>query len=186
MDNIKDHPVLFPLVTMLCIDVIMEKVMNLPGVKKSVFIDECWKPISKGDMAEFIKYMYKTVRKFYGEIAIATQDIEDILGTAAGPAMINNTDTMILLSHKKKMASKDKFQKHLSFSDADLEKLFSTEKREVFVKVGGISNVYRVSVSKERYACYTSNSDENAFIFERFNKHKNMKLALTEFINSSK
>ncbi len=182
MDNIKDHPVLFPLVTMLCIDLIMEKIRRLPDVKKSIFIDECWKPISKGDMAEFIKYLYKTVRKFYGEVAIATQDIEDILETVAGPAMINNTDTMILLSHKKKMASKDKFAQHLSFSESDLEKLFSTNKREVFVKVGSKSNVYKVNVSPERYACYTSNADENKLIYGMYNEHKNMKLAINEFV----
>ncbi len=183
MDNIKDHPILFPLVTMLSIDVVMTKIKKLPGVKKSIFIDECWKPISKGEMAEFIKYMYKTVRKFYGEVAIATQDIEDIIETSAGPAMINNTDTMILLSHKKKMASKDKFQQFLSFNESDLEKLFSTDKREVFVKVGNLSNVYKVSVSQERYACYTSNANENEYIFERYKGHNNMKLALNEFIN---
>lgn len=183
MDNIKDHPILFPLVTMLCIDVVMHKIKQLKGVKKSVFIDECWKPISKGEMAEFIKYMYKTVRKHYGEVAIATQDLEDILDTSAGAAMVNNTDTMILLSHKKKMASKDKFEKFLSFNEADLEKLFSTDKREVFIKVGSVSNVYKVSVSKERYACYSSNANENQFIFERYAKHENMKLALNEFIN---
>ncbi len=183
MDNIKDHPILFPLVTMLCIDAIMEKIRTLKGIKKSIFIDECWKPISKGDMADFIKYMYKTVRKHYGEIAIATQDIEDIISTTAGAAMINNTDTQILLSHKKKMASKDKFQESLSFTNSDLDKLFSTDKHEVFVKIGSFSNVYKIDVSKERYACYTSNAEENAFIFSRYKQHKNMKLAINEFIN---
>ncbi len=182
MDNIKDHPILFPLVTMLCIDVVMQKIRKIPEAKKSIFIDECWKPISKGEMAQFIKYLYKTVRKFYGEVAIATQDVEDILDTPAGPAMINNTDTMILLSHKKKMATKDKFAQYLSFTEADLEKLFSTDKREVFIKVGSVSNVYKVSVSPERYACYSSNADENKVIFDTYKKQKNMELALTEFI----
>ncbi|OEK07355.1 hypothetical protein A8C32_18130 [Flavivirga aquatica] len=182
MDNIKDHPILFPLVTMLCIDVVMSKIRKIPEAKKSIFIDECWKPISKGEMAQFIKYLYKTVRKFYGEVAIATQDVEDILDTPAGPAMINNTDTMILLSHKKKMATKDKFAQYLSFSESDLEKLFSTDKREVFVKVGSLSNVYKVSVSPERYACYSSNADENKIIFDTYKKQKNMELALTEFV----
>ncbi len=186
MDNIKDHPVLFPLVTMLCIDVVMSKIRQIPSVKKSIFIDECWKPISKGEMAEFIKYLYKTVRKFYGEVAIATQDVEDILDTAAGPAMINNTDTMILLSHKKKMASKDKFAKYLSFSENDLEKLFSTDKREVFIKVGSSSNVYKVSVSPERYACYSSNADENKAIYDVYNKTENMELALNQFVQQKK
>lgn len=182
MDNIKDHPVLFPLVTMLCIDVVMGKIRKIPEVKKSIFIDECWKPISKGEMAQFIKYLYKTVRKFYGEVAIATQDVEDILDTPAGPAMINNTDTMILLSHKKKMATKDKFAQYLSFSESDLEKLFSTDKREVFIKVGSVSNVYKVTVSPERYACYSSNADENKLIYDVYNKKKNMQLALREFV----
>ncbi len=182
MDNIKDHPVLFPLVTMLCIDVVMGKIRKIPEIKKSIFIDECWKPISKGEMAQFIKYLYKTVRKFYGEVAIATQDVEDILDTPAGPAMINNTDTMILLSHKKKMATKDKFAQYLSFSESDLEKLFSTDKREVFIKVGSVSNVYKVTVSPERYACYSSNADENKFIYDVYNKKKNMQLALREFV----
>ncbi|WP_340200113.1 TraG family conjugative transposon ATPase [Ascidiimonas sp. W6] len=186
MDNIKDHPVLFPLVTMLCIDVVMSKIRQAPSVKKSIFIDECWKPISKGEMAEFIKYLYKTVRKFYGEVAIATQDVEDILDTAAGPAMINNTDTMILLSHKKKMASKDKFAKYLSFSESDLEKLFSTDKREVYIKVGNISNVYKVNVSPERYACYSSNADENKQIFDDYKKTENMALALNNFVEHNK
>ncbi|MEL6917611.1 MAG: TraG family conjugative transposon ATPase [Bacteroidota bacterium] len=182
MDNIKDHPILFPLVTMLCIDVVMSKIRQVPSVKKSIFIDECWKPISKGEMAEFIKYLYKTVRKFYGEVAIATQDVEDILDTAAGPAMINNTDTMILLSHKKKMASKDKFAKYLSFGESDLEKLFSTDKREVYIKVGNVSNVYKVTVSPERYACYSSNADENKIIFQTYQENENMELALNEFV----
>ncbi|WP_378188156.1 TraG family conjugative transposon ATPase [Aquimarina sp. W85] len=185
MDNIKDHPILFPLVTMLCIDVVMEKIRKIPEIKKSIFIDECWKPISKGEMAQFIKYLYKTVRKFYGEVAIATQDVEDILDTPAGPAMINNTDTMILLSHKKKMAAKNKFAEFLSFSESDLEKLFSTDKREVFVKVGSVSNVYKVSVSPERYACYSSNADENKFIYDIYNQRQNMKLALNEFVEAN-
>ncbi len=183
MDNIKDHPILFPLVTMLSVDVVMNKIKNLPGAKKSIFIDECWKPISSGNMADFIKYLYKTVRKHYGEVAIATQDVEDILESPAGPAMINNTDTLILLSHKRKMASKDKFQKNLSLSNSDLDKLYSTEKREVFIKIGQHSNVYKVNVSRERYACYTSSAEENKYIFDRYNEHKNMKLAINEFVN---
>jgi conjugation system TraG family ATPase len=186
LDNIKDHSVLFPLVTMLIIDVIMDKIRNLPGVKKSIFIDECWKPISKGEMVEFIKYLYKTVRKFYGEVAIATQDVEDILDTPAGPAMINNTDTLILLSHKKKTSSLDKFKTFLSFSDADLDKLFSVDRGEVFIKMGDYSNVYKLSVAPERYACYTSSADENKKILDKYNENKNMALSLREFVETKK
>lgn len=183
MDNIKDHPVLFPLVTMLCINLVMNKIQGIPAEKKSIFIDECWKPISKGEMAEFIKYLYKTVRKFYGEVAIATQDLEDILDTAAGPAMVNNTDTLIMLSHKKKMASKDKFSKYLSLSESDLQKLYSADKGEVYIKVGSMSNVYKIKVSPERYACYSSNADENKIIRDIYGAKGNMVVAINDFID---
>ncbi|MCX2681925.1 TraG family conjugative transposon ATPase [Galbibacter sp. EGI 63066] len=186
LDNIKDHPILFPLIVMLLIETTMDKIRNLPGVRKSIFIDECWKPLSQGEMVGFIKYLYKTIRKFYGEIAIATQDVDDIISTDAGPAMINNTDTFFLLSHKKKLSLKDKFSKYLSFTDSDISKLYSTAKRQVFIKMGSLSNVYNLKVSTQRYACYTSNGDENETIYKTYEKTENIKMALEDFIEEMK
>jgi conjugation system TraG family ATPase len=183
LDNIKDHPILFPLVIMLLIETTMDKIRNLPGIKKSIFIDECWKPLSQGEMVGFIKYLYKTIRKFYGEIAIATQDIDDIISTDAGPAMINNTDTFLLLSHKKKLSLKDKFYKYLSFTESDVSKLYATDKRQVFIKMGNLSNIYKVKVSPERYACYTSNGDENEKIYKTYKEKGNIKMAFENFID---
>lgn len=183
LDNIKDHPILFPLIIMLLIETTMDKIRNLPGIKKSIFIDECWKPLSQGEMVGFIKYLYKTIRKFYGEIAIATQDIDDIINTDAGPAMINNTDTFLLLSHKKKLSLKDKFYQHLSFTESDVSKLYATDKGEVFIKMGSLSNVYKVKVSPQRYACYSSNGDENETIYKTYKKTGNIKMAFENFID---
>lgn len=183
LDNIKDHPILFPLIIMLLIETTMDKIRNLPGVKKSIFIDECWKPLSQGEMVSFIKYLYKTIRKFYGEIAIATQDIDDIISTDAGPAMINNTDTFLLLSHKKKLSLKEKFSKYLSFTESDVSKLYATNKRQVFIKMGSLSNIYKVNVSPQRYACYTSNGDENEKIYKTFKEKGNIKMAFENFID---
>ncbi len=182
LDNIKDHPILFPLVIMLLIETTMDKIRNLPGIKKSIFIDECWKPLSQGEMVGFIKYLYKTIRKFYGEIAIATQDIDDIISTDAGPAMINNTDTFLLLSHKKKLSLKDKFSKYLSFTESDVSKLYATDKQQVFIKMGNLSNIYKVKVSPQRYACYSSNGDENETIYKMYKKTQNIKMALENFV----
>ena len=183
LDNIKDHPILFPLIIMLLIETTMDKIRNLPGIKKSIFIDECWKPLSQGAMVGFIKYLYKTIRKFYGEIAIATQDIDDIISTDAGAAMINNTDTFLLLSHKKKLSLKDKFSKYLSFTESDVSKLYATDKRQVFIKMGNFSNIYKVKVSPQRYACYSSNGDENEVIYDTYKKTDNIKMAFENFID---
>lgn len=186
LDNIKDHPILFPLIAMLLIETTMDKIRVLKGVKKSIFIDECWKPLSKGSMVSFIKYLYKTIRKFYGEVAIATQDVDDILATDAGAAMINNTDTFLMLSHEKKLSLKEKFSEHLSFTEADVNKLYSTRKRQVFVKIGTNSSVYKLKVSPSRYACYTSNGDENAEIFKKYDETGNMEVSLNEFVGNRK
>lgn len=182
LDSIKDHPVLFPLIVLMIIDTIMEKIMKKSGVPKSIFIDECWKPISRGNMLEFIKYLYKTVRKFFGEVVIATQDLEDIINTEAGPAMINNSDTILLLSHKKKLHTLDNFKKYLSFTESDISKLFATEVGEVFVRMGGLSRNYKIAVPPERYACYTSNGDENKQLYDNYRQTENMEQTIRHFV----
>ncbi|RRN76931.1 TraG family conjugative transposon ATPase, partial [Pseudoxanthomonas sp. SGD-10] len=67
LDNIKDHPILFPVVTLIIMETFISKMRKLKGVRKMILIEEAWKAIAKEGMAEYIKYLFKTVRKFYGE-----------------------------------------------------------------------------------------------------------------------
>ena len=79
LDNIKDHPILFPVVTIIIMEVFISKMRKLKGLRKMILIEEAWKAIAKEGMAEYIKYLFKTVRKFFGEAIVVTQEIEGLI-----------------------------------------------------------------------------------------------------------
>src|SRR5207245_4198749 len=81
LDNIKDHPILFPVVTIIIMEVFISKMRKLKGVRKMILIEEAWKAIAREGMAEYIKYLFKTVRKYFGEAIVVTQEVEDIISS---------------------------------------------------------------------------------------------------------
>ena len=144
LSNIEKDPVLFPLISLLCVDLIMDKSKSMPMVKTSIFINQCWKPISKGATSECIEMLYKSVNDIDNELVIITKDIYHILESPIANFIITHTDTMIMFYPKNKKEIKAKLATHLSFTKSDMEKLFSTNKREVYIKVGNMSNIYVV------------------------------------------
>ena len=81
LDNIKDHPILFSVVTLIIMETFITKMRRLKGIRKIILIEEAWKAIAREGMAEYIKYLFKTVRKFFGEAIVVTQDVEDIISS---------------------------------------------------------------------------------------------------------
>ncbi len=65
LDNVKDHKILFPIVTIIIMETFINKMRRLKGVRKVILIEEAWKAIAKEGMAEYLKYLYKTVRKVF-------------------------------------------------------------------------------------------------------------------------
>ena len=114
LDNIKDHPILFPVVTIIIMEVFISKMRKLKGIRKMILIEEAWKAIAKEGMAEYIKYLFKTVRKFYGEAVVVTQEVEDIISSpVVKQAIINNSDCKILLDQSKYQNKFDQMQELL-------------------------------------------------------------------------
>lgn len=66
IDSIKDHPILFPVTTIIIMEMFINKLRRLKGVRKMIIIEEAWKALAKEGMAEYVRYLYKTVRKFSG------------------------------------------------------------------------------------------------------------------------
>ena len=56
-------------------------------------IEEAWKAIASANMASYIKYLYKTVRKFFGEAVVVTQEVEDIISSAIVKDSTSTTQT---------------------------------------------------------------------------------------------
>ena len=177
LDNIKDHPILFPVVTLVIMDVFISKMRNLPGdVRKIICIEEAWKAIAKEGMADFIKYLFKTVRKFYGEAWVVTQEVDDILNSpVVKESIIANSDCKILMDQRKFAARFGDIAKLLGLTEKDVAQVMSVNNhldprrkyKECFIALGGAySNVYGVEVPLEDYLIYTTEKPEKEKVEE--------------------
>lgn len=170
LDNIKDHPILFPVVTIIIMEVFISKMRKLKGIRKMILIEEAWKAIAKEGMAEYIKYLFKTVRKFFGEAVVVTQEVEDIISSpVVKQAIINNSDCKILLDQSKYQNKFDLIQELLGLTEKEKALILSVNKandptkkyKEVFISLGGmLSKVYRTEVSLQEYLAYTTEETE--------------------------
>lgn len=176
LDNIKDHPILFPVVTIIIMEVFISKMRKLKGIRKMILIEEAWKAIAREGMAEYIKYLFKTVRKFFGEAVVVTQDIEDIISSpVVKQTIINNSDCKILLDQSKYQNKFDHVQELLGLTEKEKALVLSINKandptklyKEVFISLGGVlSKVYRTEVSPEEYLAYTTEEKEKVELMQ--------------------
>lgn len=176
LDNIKDHPILFPVVTIIIMEVFINKMRKMKGIRKMILIEEAWKALMKEGFAEYIKYLFKTVRKFFGEAIVVTQEVEDIISSpVVKQAIINNSDCKILLDQSKYQNKFDQIQELLGLTEKEKALVLSVNKsndpakkyKEVFISLGGMmSKVYRTEVSLEEYLAYTTEQTEKLKLME--------------------
>ena len=170
IDSIKDDPLLFPLVTLIIMDVFLQK-MRIKKNRKVFVIEEAWKAIASPLMAEYIKFMYKTARKFWASVGVVTQEIQDIIGSEiVKEAIINNSDVVMLLDQSKFRERFDTIKAILGLTDVDCKKIFTINRlenkegrsffREVFIRRGTTSGVYGVEEPHECYMTYTTERAE--------------------------
>ncbi|WP_254412112.1 TraG family conjugative transposon ATPase [Dyadobacter diqingensis] len=185
LDNIKEHVILFPIVTIIIMELFISKMRKLEGVRKVLLIEEAWKAIAKEGMAEYIKYIFKTVRKYFGEAIVVTQEVEDIISSPiVKQAIINNSDCKILLDQSKYQNKFDQIQELLGLTEKEKALVLSVNKandplrkyKEVFISLGGVlSKVYRTEVSPEEYLSYTTEQTEKVRVNEYAKKYGSIK-----------
>lgn len=176
IDAIKDHKILFPIVTIIIMEVFINKMRRLKGVRKLILIEEAWKAIAKEGMAEYIKYLFKTVRKFFGEAIVVTQEVDDIIQSPiVKESIINNSDCKILLDQRKYMNKFDDIQAMLGLTDKEKAQVLSINMnndpsrlyKEVWIGLGGThSAVYATEVSLEEYLAYTTEESEKLEVMQ--------------------
>ena len=189
LDAIKDHPILFPAVTLIIMEVFISKMRKLKGVRKMILIEECWKAIAKEGMAEYIKYLFKTVRKFFGEAVVVTQEVEDIISSpVVKQAIINNSDCKILLDQSKYQNKFDSIQELLGLTEKEKAQILSMNKandpkrkyKEVFISLGGQhSKVYRTEVSLQEYLTYSTEESEKIKVQEYAHRYGSMQKGIS-------
>ncbi|MGQ2985061.1 TraG family conjugative transposon ATPase [Flavobacterium sp.] len=176
IDAIKDHKILFPIVTIIIMEVFINKMRRLKGIRKLILIEEAWKAIAKEGMAEYIKYLFKTVRKFFGEAIVVTQEVDDIIQSPiVKESIINNSDCKILLDQRKYMNKFGDIQAMLGLTDKEKAQVLSINMnndpsrlyKEVWIGLGGThSAVYATEVSLEEYLAYTTEETEKLEVMQ--------------------
>ena len=170
IDTIKDDPLLFPLVTLIIMDVFIQK-MRIKKNRKVLVIEEAWKAVASPMMAEYIKYLYKTARKFWAMVGVVTQELQDIIGSPiVKEAIINNSDVIMLLDQGKFKERFDDIKAVLGLTDVECRKIFTINRlenkesraffREVFIRRGLASDVFGVEEPRECYMTYTTERAE--------------------------
>jgi hypothetical protein len=130
--------------------------------RKALVVEEAWKAIASPLMASYLLYLYKTVRKFWGEAIVVTQELGDIIGNAVvKDSILNNSDTTCLLDQTKFKDNYGAIASLLSINETESKKIFSinqlenTEGRgrfkEVYIRRGSVGEVYGVEVSLHQY-----------------------------------
>ena len=196
LDNIKDHPILFPVVTLIIMELFISKMRKLKGIRKVLVIEEAWKAIAKAGMAEFIKYVYKTVRKFNGIAVVVTQELDDVISSPViKEAIINNADIKVLMDMRKFLNKFDGLQAALGLSEKGKTILLSVNRsnqpgkkyREVFIDLGGqVMKVYRNELSPEEYFTYTTEEGEKLKVLQYTEKWGSMEKGIKKLVTDIK
>jgi conjugation system TraG family ATPase len=194
LDNIQDHPILYTTTIIIVIEIFLNKMRKLKGVKKIILIEEAWKAIMRKGMAESIQYWVKTLRKFYGELVVVTQEVDDIISSPiVKEAIINNSDCKILLDQRKYQNRFDQIQELLGLSEKEKAQILSQilsinrandpnkKYKEVFISLGGVlSKVYRTEVSPEEYLTYTTEEKEKVHVQAYAQKYGSLKRGIAQ------
>ena len=176
IDSVKDNAELFPVVTIIIMEAFINKMRRLKGVRKQLIVEEAWKALSSANMADYLRYMYKTVRKYFGEAIVVTQEVDDIISSPiVKESIINNSDCKILLDQRKFMNRFDQIQSLLGLTEKEKSQILSINQsndpsrryKEVWIGLGGTqSAVYATEVSMHEYLAYTTEETEKMEVRE--------------------
>ena len=175
IDSIKDNAELFPVVVIIIMEAFINKMRRLKGIRKLLIVEEAWKALTTDNMANYLKYMYKTVRKYFGEAIVVTQEVDDIISSpVVKESIINNSDCKILLDQKKYMNKFDGIQAMLGLTEKEKAQILSInlanhpgrKYKEVWIGLNGVqSAVYATEVSPAEYLTYTTEESEKTEVF---------------------
>lgn len=193
LDQIKDHPILLPVVSLIIMELTISKMRKIPAIPKAFVIEEAWKPMMQAGMSQFMKYAWKTFRKLYGIPIVVTQEIDDLISSPIiKEAIIGNSDIKILMDMRKFMNKFDALQATLGMSDKGRSLLFSVNRanepgrkyREFYLELGGqLQKVFRYEPSPEEYYAYTTEGKEKAAVLEYATRHGSMEKGIEALVS---
>lgn len=197
IDSIKEHKILFPIVTLIIMDVFIQKMRFRSDRRKALVVEEAWKAIASPLMAGYLLYLYKTVRKFWGEAIVVTQELGDIIGNAVvKDSILNNSDTVCLLDQTKFKDNYNEIAALLSINETERKKIFTINQldnkegrgrfKEVYIRRGSVGEVYGIEVALAQYLTFSTEKPEKSAVETYVHQFGGYAKALDHFLDDLK
>jgi len=192
LDEIKDHKVIFPVVSLVIMEAFIAKMRKYKEVKKIILIEEAWKAVSSKVMADFLVYLYKTVRKFKGAVGVITQEIEDIVGNkVVKDTILNNADIQILLDQTKYKNRFGDIKILMGLQDSEVKKIMSINKKprkgerfnDAYIRMGSTGTVYSILVSDAEVLIYSTEASQSIMIDRMTLEEGDLKYAVRKCVH---
>ena len=185
LGRIQDDPMVYPIVTQLIIQLVLDQLEQFPDEEKFIYIDEAWSML-EGTLGDFMQGMYRTIRKLNGSIWLITQNIDDILKSRHCKAILANAATKFVLRHTDRALAHE-VADALGFTDHGRDLLFSLRDggyfRDICIKMGEQTRVYTLESPPHHAAVLSSKPEERNEFVRLLKKYGSQALALEEFVN---
>jgi len=126
--------------------------------RKMLVIDEAWMVLSAGEEGEYILRLVKTCRKFNLSLTMITQDVEDVLTSRAGRAVMANTATKFLL--KQDTTVVDEITERFHLNETETRQMRSASTGDALLIAGALRVPIRIQASPEEHKLITTKPDE--------------------------
>lgn len=182
----------FPLVTIITLQMIVDKIKRRQGVRKELIIDEGLDFLMDEKFGDFIAYLFRTVRKKEGSITIAAQNVLFLKNCPAQirDSILINCDVKVILDHSSYRKEFANLRDVLSLSEDELtmiESIQKTEKwREFFIKLGNDSFVFRTEVSPFAAVAFDSRQSTVVRIRQLFKETGSTYAAINRYLEEKR
>lgn len=188
----------FPLIVLITLQMIADKIRMREGVGKELIIDEALNFLSEPKFGDFIGYLYRTCRKKEGAVMIAAQNVNFIKNSPPHikDSILINCDTKIILDHSQYRENLPDIKNTLSITDQEIDLIESIQTRqmpggekkwtEFFIKLGNESHVFRNEVSPFTGTAFDSREKTRVRLKELFEETGSTYTAINRLLQERK
>lgn len=199
MASIKSDPILYPIVALVIVELVLDKIRTMPDVRKEIIMDEAWSMLAGGttesegtnQMAEFIENLFRTVRKNMGSVSIITQSVVELKASPVGEAIKNNAAIKILLDHSSQPSQVDVIKSYFGMTSSQTELFRNLRKqgnswREMYIQFEEEARVYALEVDPHANAAFSSRSEDRLRIKQLKKEYDgNVEHAINQFVEET-
>jgi type IV secretory pathway VirB4 component len=187
LDEVKDNKEILSVMLKLIKSAIQRTIWRNRSEKGIILFDEFAKQLKFENVLESVEFYYQAIRKQNGAIGIILQSINQLPKNATSASILENTQVVYSLRNEK---GYEELKDRLNLSSHDLNQLKSIRNNftgsrkytEIFIKIGKVSNIFRLEVPKEVYAAYLTDGKESDTIMAIYKKTNNMEEAIDIFV----